>query len=910
MGNGAMTGSKGLLSELLDIFPGTPFPWQERLLTLFLQGDIPSALDIPTGLGKTSVMAIWLAARAAGAPLPRRLVYVVDRRAVVDQATEFAEQLREFLKVNPEVKDSLGLEGELPISTLRGQFVDNREWLQDPSSPAIVVGTVDMIGSRLLFSGYGVSSKMRPYHAGFLGADTLVVLDEAHLVQPFERLVEQLTEGVDADGISLRPQEHLDALVPRFRCMSLSATGRHRPAEAVFQLNADDRKHEIVARRLGAKKRMIVRPAVASKELAASLAHEAWLLSGEGGSSGRYLVFCRSRKCAQDVQDHLEARAKKRGSKVETELFVGARRVYERARLAQRLRAWGFMAGHPATLDHPVFVIATSAGEVGVDLDADHAVCDLVPWERMVQRLGRVNRRGSGAAEIIVVPEVPGNPDKDPNAKFVPHLLALIQALPRTEDGVGADVSPDGLLSLRAQEELREHLEQASTPAPLHPPLTRALVESWSMTSLEEHSGRPQAAPWIRGWLEAEEPRTTLVWRKYLPVMDDGTILDERALRLFRNAAHPHMAEALEIETWRAWEWLTKRVKTLDDTKPVSLGGARGSRPAAALCKTSALAVILNPELGKPCIIRGHDVLERESRGRLEKMLENATLMVDCRLGGLQEGLLADPCSEEVEDVTEIEPGADAFAVENQRIVPFRVHYVAADSDRVTPEGWRVEAVIPVARHEDRITAALVVESVIQRAAELEEARSVARVNQSLAQHEEWAEAEARAIAIRLGLPAEYVEMLAVAARLHDEGKKARHWQDAFNAPPDGRPYAKTNGRPRLSILGHYRHELGSLPYAEQDPRVQALPRELRRLCLHLIVAHHGYARPLIRIESGTEPPTRLKARARAILLDFCALEKQWGPWGLAWWESLLRAADQRASRRLDAQGHKGDAHG
>src|SRR6185312_1063857 len=103
----------------------TPFPWQLALLDHFLDGNIPTAIDVPTGLGKTAVMAIWLVARAAGRPLPRRLVYVVDRRAVVDQATKVAEELRQLVDGNAELKRALGLSGSLPISTLRGKHLDN-----------------------------------------------------------------------------------------------------------------------------------------------------------------------------------------------------------------------------------------------------------------------------------------------------------------------------------------------------------------------------------------------------------------------------------------------------------------------------------------------------------------------------------------------------------------------------------------------------------------------------------------------------------------------------------------------------------------------------------------------------------------------------------------------------------------
>ena len=82
-----------------------PLGWQRRLFEeCFALGEPPAALDIPTGLGKTSVIVIWLLALAwqagnGGVRLPRRLAYVVNRRTVVDQATDIAGQLRRRLFV-------------------------------------------------------------------------------------------------------------------------------------------------------------------------------------------------------------------------------------------------------------------------------------------------------------------------------------------------------------------------------------------------------------------------------------------------------------------------------------------------------------------------------------------------------------------------------------------------------------------------------------------------------------------------------------------------------------------------------------------------------------------------------------------------------------------------------------------
>ena len=116
---------------------------------------------MPTGLGKTSVIAVWIAALATvlvDSPrdkrVPRRLVYIVDRRVVVDQATKEVEELQKRLQ-NAGATDSLAvlrplvatlmqaatvpLASGVTVSTLRGKFEDNHAWHLDPSRPAIIV---------------------------------------------------------------------------------------------------------------------------------------------------------------------------------------------------------------------------------------------------------------------------------------------------------------------------------------------------------------------------------------------------------------------------------------------------------------------------------------------------------------------------------------------------------------------------------------------------------------------------------------------------------------------------------------------------------------------------------------------------------------------------------------------------
>ncbi|MDZ7827177.1 MAG: hypothetical protein U5R48_15530 [Gammaproteobacteria bacterium] len=50
----------------------------------------------------------------------------------------------------------------------------------------------------------------------------------------------------------------------------------------------------------------------------------------------------------------------------------------ERSAAADRLVTLGFLAGADTAGDAPAILVATAAGEVGVDLDADDMVADLV----------------------------------------------------------------------------------------------------------------------------------------------------------------------------------------------------------------------------------------------------------------------------------------------------------------------------------------------------------------------------------------------------------------------------------------------------------------------------------------------------------------------------------------------------
>ncbi len=375
----------------------SPLRWQRRLFDLLRRGEIPQVVDLSTGLGKTSVIPIWMIALAwqaqnGSVTLSRRLVYIVNRRTVVDQATSVVEQMRERLLAPADPRWSqyaetlvslaktlcgLASNGDHPlaVSTLRGELADNEEWKADPARPAIIIGTIDMVGSKLLFSGYGDNRYWRAQHAGLIGHDTLIIHDEAHLTPAFSDLLRQCTD------IQQRARE------PRpVHIMELSATSRGGRGPSL-RLEPEDEQDKIVQQRLDAVKRLRVHKAnlepgakALQKLVDLSVRHE--------DEQAKVLIYVRSPEDAQKVLADLASRLGKQNTE-RVALLTGTMRGHERDRLLREDPVYKAFLDPGAAICRTVYLVSTSAGEVGIDLDADHMMSDLTTLDALIQRLGR-----------------------------------------------------------------------------------------------------------------------------------------------------------------------------------------------------------------------------------------------------------------------------------------------------------------------------------------------------------------------------------------------------------------------------------------------------------------------------------------------------------------------------------------
>jgi CRISPR-associated endonuclease/helicase Cas3 len=818
--------------------------------------------------------------------LPIRLVYVVDRRTVIDQATAIAEA----------IKENLG-EDQLCVSTLRGQLADNREWAADPSKPAIIIGTVDMIGSRLLFSGYRSSYKARPLDAGMLGQDTLLVLDEAHLSEPFAKLVQQISDRGEFQCGQGSPM----------RVMCMSATGGGDDPDP-FKLEPSDLEgtpeENPIVRRHEAKKWITVHDAGDWKSAEKNMIEKAAELAG---NNSRVVVFVRRPEQALQIRVGILRKAGFRGA---VEVLTGTMRGLERDGLLGKPVFKRFLDGEERSEERaekgPCVLVSTSAGEVGFDLNADHMVCDAAPLDSMIQRLGRVNRRGYRDATVEVFPVAErgaknGGSDK-PKHTFETAADAALKCLDRLEksgEGGARNASPKAMAELRGKL-TEDELRAACAPKPAMVELTDILLDAWSMTTIvKPMPGRPPVAKWLRG-VEKEAPQTTVAWRTEVELLGHAGVeleaMGEAVERVFqKHRIRPH--ETLTAPTGYIVEFLRKVV---------------GARPSLNKMPVGLLAQDFT-------VLTIGDLLLDDSPLRADP-----TLVLPPTLGGIHRGLL-DDTSVASDDV------ADMGGYEQRAGDPARLRVLLARTD----DGWVVRA-MPGAtlseglrqvggdRADDLVNA---VREKLGRNVRLQQALTAddednvtqyllslypARPKklpqaQLLEEHVSAVEACACRIAHDLALGEPFRSALLFAAKYHDEGKRTRTWQQAVNNGDLSRPLGKSGGKMKVGRLGGYRHEFGTLlRLTDPGGPLTELPADPASadLALHLIAAHHGSGRPHFASPDDVDFYDRRQCPQVLVQLvrRFADLQSRYGHWCLAWLENMLRCADAMASAENDGE--------
>ena len=210
-----------------------------------------------------------------------------------------------------------------------------------------------------------------------------------------------------------------------------------------------------------------------------------------------------------------------------TERLTGTLRGLERDALVkkpvfQRFLSRSDRSDHVTPATGTVYLVCTSAGEVGVNISADHMVCDLSTFESMTQRLGRVNRFGDrdDTRIDIVHPKQFGKKDKK-GKLTVDELDRRRQKTLELLKQLNGDASPGALDKLNPNDRLA-----AFAPPPVILPVTDILFDAWALTTIREKlPGRPAVEPYLHGISEWQPPETYVAWREEVEVIT-GALLE------------------------------------------------------------------------------------------------------------------------------------------------------------------------------------------------------------------------------------------------------------------------------------------------------------------------------------------------------------------------------------------------
>jgi len=842
--------------------PTCPDSWQQQ----FAVDAWPEVLIAPTGSGKTAGVTLGWAAHRLRTPetMPRRLVWCLPMRTLVEQ-TENA--VREWFRRLSECGVGEGLlPGPRDIHVLMGGM-ESADWLKRPEHPAVIIGTQDMLLSRALMRGYASSRAIWPMEFALLHLDAQWVFDEVQLMGAGRATSAQL-EAFRRHDAGKTTQEGRTR-PSSARSLWISATlepdwlrtvdFRTPAVDAVRRVDPQQERDERLRRLATAKKVLTRTPITPESSKAADVeAYVAQLARSvlDAHRPGRMtLVILNRVQRAQDLHAALAKEMKDTATSPTLALVHGRFRPADRRREFEKVVGTNGRGGAK-----DLIVVATQAVEAGVDFSAAVLFSELAPWPSMVQRFGRANRHAEleDGADVRWIDLLAKAGDaKTVEALSLPYSAGDMEVarerLQTLTDVALAKLPPAGDIESPRRVIRRKDLDDLFDT---DPDLTGFDVD---------------ISPYVR---DADDADVRVFWRDLSSIGD--------------KPPHPRAEELCAVPIGAARDWLKKVRKQhspifVRDPQWRRTDGPIGAAPPGWTRLTQ------DPWPG-------------------------LTLLADVTAGGYSEtsGFTGNPKHIPSPIVDDGEP---------------------LDGSTQPPHARHAEAGGETEAHD-------------------EDPRSEIGVQVLLSAHLTHVEAEAEALCDALEVDTDTRAAIVRAARWHDVGKVHDVFQDTMRRGlGDGEvvseaPLAKTV-KPSRHHRAYFRHELASaLALLAQEHWSRDAD-----LTAYLVAAHHGKVRMNLRALPRERAPTdtaRADARfARGIWegdvlqpvalgggecwpggrLMLSVMELGWdettreswtertrdlltrfGPFRLAWMETLVRLADWRASAKEEREGRYGDA--
>lgn len=861
---------------------------------------------------------------------------------------EVADRLRLLARGEPDSADG---ENPLAVFELRGGMYRSEAWARSPLQPTVVASTVDQLGSRLLFRAYGRGPGMWPVYAGLIANDSLILLDEAHCAQPFLQTLQ---------AVAQYRSWAKEPLSTRFYPVVMSATPPSGLADVFRDESDEpaNPEHPLGKRQL-ASKPAVLRVAEKAKgknaidELAEALVEAAETLVGDGRKA--VVIFVNRVATARKAYKLLAEKHPERAV-----LLTGRMRPIDRDdTIAEQLKPLASTGSAERKLDQPVFVVATQTLEVGADLDFDVLVTECASLDALRQRFGRLNRMGrpiEARAAILIRADQSENSDDDP---VYGAALAKTWAWLAEEAGKNGEID-FGIRALSKHLPKAGRLAELNAPTVNAPVMLPAHVDCWAQTSPEpepspdvalflrgpERGAADVQVCW-RADIDVETPEAGTASREALvfcpPAAAEcmpvpigtfkrwmaGEAADDDSADV-EATAEGEVEVRLESRGGkkRVVRWRGRNdIETIDDPKtikpgdvvviPVQSGGWEylGDIP----CKAGATPTL---DWGD----RAHCQIRAKAQLRLHPAV--LSQWPECAARDLLMGFATDAPARYEEDpdgIAEDLVGALKSVGDDDSVPSWlrRIAAALADDSRLQ-RGINLHPLAGlIVRGSRRLPA---VEETADQFSDEDDASASGTVRVPLFEHLPGVAAYARRFAAGCGLPAPLVEAIERAGLLHDLGKADPRFQallrngnpwtgDILLAKSSDIPQGRAAYQRALRAAGYPeggRHELLSVRLIENAPKLLPTDDALKNLVLHLVACHHGYCRPFAPVVFDERPrQIRLDFHGQTLIYSsdtgmeridsgvadrFWYLVRQYGWWGLAWLEAILRLADHRRS--------------